>query len=49
MCFDDCPNGEYSEQFVDLWTSQAHHKMNFRYGYVDAKHADNLLVTKRPP
>jgi len=47
MCFEDCPSSAYSDQFQDLWASQPHRNMNFRYGYVDARHADNLLVTRR--
>jgi len=47
MCFDDCPNDEYSKQFRDLWAGQPHRKMDFRYGYVDSKWSCHLLVTRR--
>jgi hypothetical protein len=48
MCFDDCPSDDYSDQFRELWESQPHRKMDFRYGYVDAKKSNHLLVTRRP-
>jgi hypothetical protein len=47
MCFDDCPSDEYSGQFRDLWADQPQRKMNFRYGYVDSKRSNHLLVTRR--
>jgi hypothetical protein len=47
MCFDDCPNDEYNNQFRELWASQPQRKMDFRYGYVDSKHSFNLVVTRR--
>lgn len=47
MCFDDCPSDEYSDQFRDLWASQPHRKLDFRYGYVDADSCKHLLVTRR--
>ena len=46
MCFDDCPSTEYDTQFQDLWASQPQRKLDFRYGYVDAKRSDQLLVTR---
>jgi len=46
-CFDDCPSDEYSDQFHDLWASQPERKLNFRYGYLDAKGSYHLLVTRR--
>jgi hypothetical protein len=49
MCFDDCPSDEYSDQFRDLWASQPHRKLDFRYGYVDADSSNHLLVTRRAP
>jgi len=49
MCFDDCPSPEYSKQFQALWASEPQRKLDFRYGYVDAKSSDHLLVTRRPP
>ena len=49
MCFDDCPNPEYSEQFRDLWASQPQRKLDFRYGYVDSERSNHLLVTRRAP
>jgi hypothetical protein len=49
MCFDDCPSSEYADQFKDLWASQPQRKMDFRYGYVDVKSSNHLLVTRRPP
>jgi hypothetical protein len=49
MCFDDCPSTEYADQFKDLWASQPQRKMDFRYGYVDAKSSNHLLVTRRLP
>ncbi|MGD0225275.1 MAG: hypothetical protein ABSF71_23345 [Terriglobia bacterium] len=49
MCFDDCPNDEYSDQFRDLWASQPKRDLAFRYGYVDSKSSYHLLVTRRPP
>jgi hypothetical protein len=49
MCFDDCPSTEYNDQFRDLWASQPERKLGFRYGYVDAKSSDHLLVTRRAP
>lgn len=49
MCFDDCPNNQYNDQFVDLWASQPLRKLDFRYGYVDAKSSNHLLVTRRAP
>ena len=48
MCFDDCPDAEYSDQFRDLWASQPQRCLGFRYGYVDAKSSYHLLVTRRP-
>jgi hypothetical protein len=48
MCFDDCPNPKYSAEFRDLWTSQPQRKLGFRYGYVDSKSSDHLLITRRP-
>jgi hypothetical protein len=47
MCFDGCPSSEYDEQFRDLWASQPQRKLGFRYGYVDAKGSNHLLVTRR--
>jgi hypothetical protein len=47
MCFDDCPSDEYSDQFRDLWAHQPQRKLGFRYGYVDAKGSNHLLVTRR--
>jgi hypothetical protein len=47
MCFDDCPSDEYSDQFRDLWASQPQRKLDFRYGYVDSKKSNHLLVTRR--
>jgi len=47
MCFDDCPIDKYNYQFRDLWASQPHRKLNFRYGYVDSKSSYHLLVTRR--
>lgn len=47
MCFDSCPNKEYSEQFQDLWASQPRRALDFRYGYLDSKSSYNLLVTRR--
>jgi hypothetical protein len=47
MCFDDCPDDQYNDQFRDLWASQPLRKMDFRYGYVDAKGSNHLLVTRR--
>ena len=49
MCFDDCPNVGYSNQFRDLWASQPQRKLGFRYGYVDSKDSYHLLVTRRAP
>ncbi len=49
MCFDDCPSNQYNDQFRDLWASQPQRKMDFRYGYVDAKRSNHLLVTRRAP
>ena len=49
MCFDDCPTTEYGDQVKDLWASQPQRKLDFRYGYVDAKSSNHLLVTRRPP
>ena len=49
MCFDDCPNLGYSDQFRDLWASQPQRKLGFRYGYVDSKGSYHLLVTRRAP
>jgi hypothetical protein len=49
MCFDECPNSEVSGQFKDLWDAQPHRSLNFRYGYLDGKHANNLLVTRPAP
>ena len=49
MCFDDCPSTEYADQFRDLWASQPERKLDFRYGYVDAKRSNHLLVTRRAP
>ncbi len=48
MCFDDCPDPKYSAQFRDLWTSQPQRKLGFRYGYIDSKRSDHLLITRRP-
>lgn len=48
MCFDGCPNDEYSDQFRDLWASQPRRDLGFRYGYLDSKRSYHLLVTKRP-
>ena len=47
MCFDDCPDDAMNDQFRDLWASQPLRKMDFRYGYVDAKGSNHLLVTRR--
>jgi len=47
MCFDDCPSDEYSDQFRDLWASQPQRKLDFRYGYVDSKKSNHLLITRR--
>jgi hypothetical protein len=47
MCFDDCPSDEYSDQFQELWARQPQRKLDFRYGYVDAKSSYHLLVTRR--
>ncbi len=47
MCFDDCPSDQYNDQFRDLWASQPRRKLGFRYGYVDSKSYDHLLVTRR--
>ena len=47
MCFDDCPSDEFSKQFQELWASQPRRNLGFRYGYVDSKSADHLLVTRR--
>ena len=47
MCFDDCPSNEYSDQFRDLWASQPQRKLDFRYGYIDSKRSNHLLVTRR--
>jgi hypothetical protein len=47
MCFDDCPIDKFNDQFRDLWASQPHRKLNFRYGYVDSKSSYHLLVTRR--
>ena len=49
MCFDDCPSTEYADEFRDLWASQPERKLDFRYGYVDAKRSNHLLVTRRAP
>ncbi len=48
MCFDDCPSDDVNDQFKDLWASEPQRKLNFRYGYVDAKGSAHLLVTRRP-
>jgi hypothetical protein len=47
MCFDNCPNEEYSNQFSELWASEPRRNLAFRYGYVDSKRSDHLLVTRR--
>ena len=47
MCFDDCPDDAMNNQFRDLWAGQPLRKMDFRYGYVDAKGSNHLLVTRR--
>jgi hypothetical protein len=47
MCFDDCPSTTYNDQFQDLWASQPRRNLNFRYGYVDSKSSNHLLVTRR--
>jgi hypothetical protein len=47
MCFDDCPDDAMNDQFRELWASQPQRKMDFRYGYVDAKGSNHLLVTRR--
>ena len=47
MCFDDCPDATYSDQFRDLWASQPQRKLPFRYGYLDSKSSYHLLVTRR--
>jgi hypothetical protein len=47
MCFDDCPDDAMNDQFRDLWAGQPLRKMDFRYGYVDAKGSNHLLVTRR--
>jgi len=47
MCFDDCPSDKYSDQFKELWSGQPQRKLDFRYGYVDSKRANNLMVTRR--
>jgi hypothetical protein len=49
MCFDHCPSTEYNDQFKDLWASQPQRKLGFRYGYVDSKSSNHLLVTRRDP
>jgi hypothetical protein len=49
MCFDSCPSDEYDDEFKDLWAHQPHRKLDFRYGYVDAKGSNHLLVTRRAP
>ena len=49
MCFDDCPSDEFGDEFKELWTTQPHRKLDFRYGYVDAESNYNLLVTRRAP
>lgn len=47
MCFDDCPSDELNDEFRELWASQPHRKLDFRYGYVDADSNYNLVVTRR--
>jgi len=47
MCFDDCPSGEYNDQFRELWAKQPQRKLGFRYGYMDSKKSNHLLVTRR--
>jgi hypothetical protein len=47
MCFDDCPIDKYNDEFRDLWASQPPRKLGFRYGYVDSKSSNHLLVTRR--
>ena len=47
MCFDDCPSTTYNDEFQDLWASQPQRKLGFRYGYVDSKDSNHLLVTRR--
>jgi hypothetical protein len=49
MCFDDCPDDDLNDEFRELWASQPHRKLDFRYGYVDAESSYNLLVTRRAP
>jgi len=49
MCFDSCPDDQYSDQFRDLWAGQPHRALAFRYGYVDAKKSYHLMVTRRAP
>jgi hypothetical protein len=47
MCFDDCPNPTYNDEFRDLWASQPQRSLGFRYGYLDSKSSYHLLVTRR--
>ncbi len=34
--------------FIELWQSQPHREIAFRYGYPDVNHRGHLLVTRRP-
>ena len=36
-----------TEAFKELWKSQPHRDITFRYGYPDVKHRGHLLVTRR--
>jgi hypothetical protein len=36
-----------TDAFIDLWNSQPHREITFRYGYPDVNHRGHLLVTRR--
>ena len=34
------------ESFIDLWASQKHRRLDFRFGYVDKDKQAHLVVTR---